>query len=224
MPSFVPPMEPCIMAFVGEPKSGKSTLIKSLMHYYAKAKYFQFGLVISGSKWNGDFDFIKNENAVWDGYDEDRFKKYFESLKARAEELHKEGKKMPPSFIILDDLLGQLTISDWLRSMLARFRHFGVTLMLGVQYANDAKGCGSLFKSITNLAFMFPTIQNRGVVGMFDSWGGYYKNSEEFKQVLIKVSHTEHACLLFQKSEKSKEAAYLQLKCTPAPDNFALTF
>lgn len=222
--SFRPPMEPCVMAFIGEPKSGKSTLIKSLMRYYARAKYFKFGLVITGSKWNGDFDFVKNEHAVWDGYDEERFKKYFEKLKSRAEALKEKGKKMPHSFIILDDLLGQLATSDWLQSILARFRHFGVTLMIAAQYANSTKGCSSLFKSLTDVAYMFPTIAHRGVVGMFDSWGGYYKNPEEFKQVLMKVKQTDHACLLFQKSKKSKEEAYLQFKCTPAPENFALNF
>jgi hypothetical protein len=212
------------MAFIGEPRSGKSTLIKSLMHYYAKAKHFKFGLVITGSKFNGDFDFIKNEKAVWDGYDEERFKKYFETLKKRAEELHEQNKKMPASFIILDDLLGQIANSDWLRNTLARFRHFGVTVMLAAQYANDAKGCGTLFKSVTDIAYLFPTIMHRGVVGMYDSWGGYYKNPEEFKRVLMKVKQTDHACVLYQKSKKTKEEAYLQFKCTPAPGNFALTF
>lgn len=222
--SFIPPLEPVVMCFIGEPRSGKSTLIKSLMRYYATQNYFKFGLVITGSKWNGDFDFIKNDSAVWDGYDEERLKKYFEKLKARAEVLHKKGKKLPKSFVILDDLLGTIANSDWLKSTLARFRHYNVTLMVSAQYAAEAKGCSTLLRSVCDVAFMFPSLMANSVEVLHRAWGGHFKKEQDFKDLMIDTMQEDHRCVLYQKAKKTQEEAYLKFKCTPAPKNFALTF
>lgn len=222
--SFTPPLEPVVMAFIGEPRSGKSTLIKSLMHYYAQAKYFKFGLVITGSKWNGDFDFIKNDKAVWDSWDEDRFKEYIDVLTKRAEELKKTNKKLPHSFVIMDDLLGTLASSDFFKSFLARFRQWNITLMIATQYAGEAKGCSTLLRSVCDIAFMFPSMMANQVETMHRAWGGWYKKEDEFKALLMKVKQVDFSCLLFQKKEKEIENAYMMFKCEPAPKNFALMF
>jgi len=222
--SFKPPLEPVVIAFIGEPRSGKSTLIKSLMHYYAKAKYFEFGLVITGSKWNGDFDFIKNKHAVWDGYNEDRFKAYVDMLQKRAEVLKESGKKLPKSFVIMDDLLGTIASSDFFKSFLARFRQYNITLMIAAQYAGEAKGCSTLLRSVCDISFMFPSLMANQVEAMHRAWGGWYKKEDDFKQLLQQVKKRDHACLLFQKSKKNKEEAYLDFLCTPAPDDFAMTY
>jgi hypothetical protein len=222
--SFKPPLEPVVMAFIGEPKTGKSTLIKSIMHYYAQAKYFKFGLVITGSKWNGDFDFIKNEKAVWDKYDEERFKEYIDVLTKRAEALKKKGKKLPKSFVILDDLLGTLDSSDFFKSFLARYRQWNITLMIASQYAGENKGCSTLLRAVCDIAFMFPVMMANGVEAIHRAWGGWYKKESDFRELLMKVKQVDHACLLFQKQEKEIDKAYLMFKCDEAPKNFALTF
>lgn len=223
---FVPPTEAVIIALIGEPKSGKSTLIKSLMKYYNDINYFKFGLVITGTKFNGDFDFVEESPAlqVWDKYDEERLKKYFSVLEKRANKLHEagKGKKLPPSFLILDDLLGSIDNSPWLKNTLTRFRHYNVTIMLAAQYAAEAKGCGTLFKSVTNLAFMFPSHNANQVEAMHRAWGGWYKKENDFRQAMIQVQQVDYACLLFQKDKKSIDQAYMQFKCSPAPDKFKM--
>jgi len=223
---FVPPTEAAIIALIGEPKSGKSTLIKALMKYYYDIHYFKFGLVITGSFFNGDYDFIVESPAlqVWKKYDEERLMKYFNTLEKRAEKLHQQGKgkKLPPSFIILDDLLGTIQNSDWLKSTLTRFRHYNVTIMVAAQYAAEVKGCGTLFKSITNLSFMFPSHNANQVEAMHRAWGGWYKKENDFRDALIKVQQVDHACLLFQKDKKTLEEAYILFKCSPAPKDFKL--
>lgn len=222
--SFAPPLEPVIIAAVGEPRSGKSTLIKALIRYWAQAKYFKWILVITGSKFNGDFDFIKNDAAVWDGYDEERFKKFFDKLKKRAEILKKTGKKLPKSIIVLDDVMGTLSNSDWFKSTVTRFRHYNVTLIIAAQYAAESKGCSTIFKACVDIAFMFPSLMANQVAAMHRSWGGWYKNEDDFKALIMDVMQVDHRCLIYLKGKKSIDQAYLKFLCTPAPKDFAVTF
>jgi ABC-type dipeptide/oligopeptide/nickel transport system ATPase component len=221
--TFNPPLKPVIINLVGEPESGKSTAIKALMHYYAKKKYFKFGICITGSAWNGDFDFLPKK-AVWEGYDEDRFKAYIDVLEKRAIALHKQKKTLPPSFIILDDLLGEVDNSPWFRSLLYRFRQYKLTIFFSAQYAPDSKGSCTAMRACTNIAFMFPSTMKNQVEAMFRAWGGYFDNEEEFKRALIQVERRQYACLLFQKGMKEKKKAYMSFKVNPPPENFKIKF
>ena len=215
--SFLPPLEPTVMSFIGEPKSGKSTLIKACMHYYAKKKYFRFGLCISGSSWNGDYDFLP-QVALWDKWDEQRFKEYIDRLEARARELKKQNKKLPPSFVIFDDLLGQLANSDWVKSFFSRYRQYNITCLLANQYAGESKGCSTLLRSVTEIAFMFPSMMQNQLDAMKGAWGGYFKTDAEFKSAMIDVKKRKYACMVYQKSGNSKKECYMSFLVTPAPD------
>ena len=221
--NFTPPLEPTVMVFVGEPKLGKITLIKAIMQYYTKKKYFKFGLCMTGSMWNKDYDFLPKK-AVWDGWDEERFKNYIGVLEERASKLADTDKKLPPSFIILDDLLGKMSASECFKSFLSRFRHYNITVLLAVQYVSDAKACSTVLRAVCELAFMFPSIMDNQIDAMHRSWGGYYKNSEEFKQAIIMVKKRPYACLLFQKKYNSKETAYKSFLCKPALKDYKVNF
>lgn len=223
--SFKPPFTAEVFAFIGEPRTGKSTLIKRIMYYYHKHKYFHYGLVISGSSWNGDYDFLPSK-CIWDKWDEDRLKQYIKVLEDRAHELHKnkKGAKLPPSFLILDDLLGQIANSDWFKSFLARFRQYNITVMIAAQYAAEAKGCSTLFRSVCDVAFMFPTMMHNSLEAMKNAWGGYFESLNDFKDAMIQVKTRKHACLVFQKRLNSKEEAYTSLLVEPAPKEFKMTF
>lgn len=209
---FKPPFEAVVMAFIGEPRSGKSTLMKKIMHYYDLHKYFHFGLVISGSAFNGDYDFLPTK-CVWDKWDEERLKAYIQVLEDRASSMHKakKGDKLPASFLILDDLLGQINNSDWFKSFLARYRQYNITVMIAAQYAAEAKGCSTLFRSVCDLAFMFPSMMHNSLEAMKNAWGGYYASLAEFKDAMVQVKTRKHACLLYQKSMNCKEDAYKSL-------------
>lgn len=222
---FIPPTdEPKIMALIGEPHSGKSVLLKSIMHYYAKRKYFKYGIVITGSKFNGDYDGWLPESAVWDGYDEERLKQYLKVLEDRATQLKKTGQKLPNSFIILDDLCGQLSKSDWFTTFITRFRHYGITLMIASQYPSDAKSFCTMLRSFTDIAFMFPNLQSHYIKGFYLAWGGYFDNIEEMKNTLAQVKQTRYASLLFRKQFSSKETAYLQYLAKPVTEDFRMVF
>jgi hypothetical protein len=215
--SFILPLEPVVMAFIGEPRSGKSVAIKACMNYWNKKRYFKFGICISGSSWNGDYDFLPSK-ALWDKWDEERFKQYIEALEQQAHKLHEKGKKLKPSFVILDDLLGQIANSDFFKSFLARFRQWNITLLLAAQYAAESKGCGTMLRSVCDISFMFPSMMFNQVNAMKNAWGGWYKSFDEFQAALVAVKQRDHACLLFQKKMKTKEEAYISLLVKPAPE------
>ncbi len=145
------------------------------MHYWAQKKLYKFGLVMTGSKWNGDFDFLP-DTIVWEGYDEEKFEQYLETLKKRAEELKAKGKKLPMSFVIFDDLLGQLSNSDLFKSFISRFRQYNLTLMIATQYAAEGKGCSTVLRACTDVSFMFPSLMANQVDAMHRAWGGWFKS------------------------------------------------
>jgi ABC-type dipeptide/oligopeptide/nickel transport system ATPase component len=211
------------MVFVGEPRSGKSTLIKAVMQYYAKKKYFQFGICITGSKDNGDYTFLPDK-AVWDNWNEDRFKEYIGVLDARKAVLNKKNKKLPPSFIIFDDLIGLLKTSDFYKSFLSRFRHYNVTVLLATQYTADAQTCSTLLRSVCDIAFMFPSMMENQLISMHKAWGMYYKKFHLFQDVMIKVKERKFACLLYQKKFNSIETCYKSFLCKPAAEDFKMNF
>ncbi len=50
------------------------------------------------------------------------------------------------------------------------------------------------------------------------------QESDDFKEKLMHVKKTKHACLVFQKEKDNESEAYCQLVCTPAPKEFKIKF
>src|SRR4051794_25075941 len=119
------PSTPEIIALFGRPASGKSHAIKALIYTMAKKGKMKFGLCICPTAFTGDYAYLPKK-YVWDEYDEGKLEKYVEWLRNKRKKL---GDKMPPNFVILDDLLGRI---DWnskfWSSWIATFRHTNTTI------------------------------------------------------------------------------------------------
>lgn len=220
--TFSPPLEASVMVFVGMPRAGKSVLVKSIMHYYDQQHYFAYGICISGSAFNGDYDYLPSK-ALWAGWDEERLKQYIKVLELRAYELKKQKKKLPPSFIIFDDLLGELSNSNFVRNLFSIFRHYNLTLMSCMQ-TPTGQHCSTVFRSLVDYAFMFPSSMQSVCDALQASWGPHFKNGNEMKDVLMEIKKTKYTCLLYRKDFNTKEACNRSFRCTPAPDKFKMKF
>ena len=109
---------PCLIVVAGKSKRGKSYLIKYMLTMLCLNKKFKFGLVFCKTKFNCGYDFIE-DNKVVEGYNEDVLKNYLQTLQKYGEEnpLTRKQKELgiktniPPSFIVFDDIIGQMDLN-----------------------------------------------------------------------------------------------------------------
>jgi hypothetical protein len=210
--------EPKIIVCIGAPRRGKSYLIRSVIRKLSSAKFFAWGVCVTSTKFNGDYNYLP-DNAVWD-FDEERIIEYVEHLRQLAEE-----KKIKPNFLILDDLLGKIdTSKPFWQNFFATFRHTKTTIFFTSQYLKARGSSGTLLREITDIAFMFKTVQKNSIVGLFDSYGGMLDNLEQFKSMLFNATKEPFHCLCFKNNKDTVQESYCEFVADPISQDFSLKF
>ena len=121
-----------VVLLLGRPNSGKSVAIRYLVvkNSLPPRSIFQFGICFTRTKFNSDYAFLPKE-AVISGYDEEVLKTYLEGL----EKVKEHGKKVPPNFVIFDDLMGLLSKNDpFLINFFGTHRHTNTSIFLATQH------------------------------------------------------------------------------------------
>jgi hypothetical protein len=133
----------CLHLLVGTSKSGKSYLLRYMLRSMLSARLFKFGLVFTATKFNGGYDWLPDKYVYVD-FDMDVLLAYMNFL-VRI--------KIPPSFIVFDDIISSLPLGTRLWSQfMATFRHYNITLFISTQYVNMAD---ALMRSQTDYAYLF---------------------------------------------------------------------
>ena len=92
---------PHLALFVARRNSGKSYLMRHLLHVLAKGKKFRWVIVITPTRFNGEWSSIVGEEAVLDTFDPDQVSQLFD----RQAELREDGVDNP-GLLILERLSG----------------------------------------------------------------------------------------------------------------------
>ena len=189
-----------ILIFVGKPKSGKSFAIKSLLYHYQG--YFRFGKCITGTAFLGDYDYIGKENVV-DGYDEKQLEEYILSLRRRRE----GGELIPPNFIIMDDLMGKISIyTPFFTNWIASYRHTNTTIFMSGQALT--RTTPTFMRSCADYAFMFRTLGETDIDYLRNYWGGLFMDKKTFSPFFKKSTEQEHSCLVYSRENVRIKDAY----------------
>ena len=211
--------KPQFNLFVGKSHSGKSYLMRYLLHYGLSNEYFKFGVCFQGSKdMNNDFtSFLPKKSVV--EYSDRALEAYINQLKAHKLSLKNEGKEaeMPRSFIVFDDIIGQLTKSRYSSHFFSLYRHLNITVFMATQYlASDASS--TLVRQQTSYGFFFKS-SNINSTDMIHSWfGGCSKmNLKDFTAMFDRITKEKHACMLYIDGENDENNNYLRFI---APENF----
>ena len=116
-----------------------------------RKKKLKYGIVFTGSKYNGDFDFLPSK-YVHSKYDENVLKKFYNiQVKQKLE----KG-KASPAFIIFDDMLGSLNFNTgFIAELVPKFRHPNFTIIFTSQYL---KKIPPLIRQCTTFFVTFKTI------------------------------------------------------------------
>lgn len=209
------PLKPEIIVLLGRPASGKSYCIKSMIYSWAKANHMKFGLCVCPTAFNGDYSYLPDK-WVWDEYDEDKLARYVERLREKTKKLGKE--KMPPNFVILDDLLGKINWnSKFWTSWIATFRHTNTTLLISAQ-SLKGKGTSTLLRDCTSRALMYYTNFKSAVEGLFDAYGQIFPNIDEFKKAYRDMTREKHQCMVYVNNQDSFDDSYFSLIAAPVED------
>ena len=210
-----------IMVFVGKPKSGKSFMILALMKQLCQQGVFQFGKVFSGTgNINNDYDFMP-DLAVDGNFTEEKLKAYIGKLVKWCED-HK-GKKLPPNFLILDDLLGVLRPNTGVFShLISMHRHLNLTILLVSQYM--VKVVSTTLRELTNHAFLFKSQFKNTRQALYEAFGQICEDEKEFLHLYDEAVKEKHACLKYFADGKSMDECYVSYRAPKEDKPFKLKF
>lgn len=212
--------KPQVMTFVGACGKGKSFLLRNLIKQFSKQGVFKFGLVFSSTEFNPDYDFMP-KGSVHGNYSEASLKRYMDKLKNYLEE--NPGSKLPPNFLILEDLLGILkTNSSIFSNLISTYRHYNMSIFITSQYL--VKNVSTLLRELTRTAFIFKTRFKNSQVALFESFGQLCESQDEFNQMLDDATKDKYSCLVYMADKESKEESYISFKCSGDDETFKLKF
>lgn len=179
-----------LLLFVGKSHSGKSFLVKHLLTELLSRKVFDFGICFcQTAELSNDYDFLP-EDSIVEGYDEKKLIKYLASLKKYA----KEKGHLPKTFLIMDDILGDLRNSKVCKKFMSSFRHYNITLFICTQFANYVS---TLTREQINHAFIFRVKSEQGREAIYKAIGGNCETEDKFYEILDDATKEKYRCLLY---------------------------
>lgn len=211
---------------VGKSRQGKSYLVRYLLYNgitnsvnIPADRLFRFGCVFSGSRlMNSDYSSFLPANCIHE-YSDEALQKYVEMLTERKNKLKAEGKEdqMPSSFIVFDDILGQLNRSKYTTSFFSLYRHLNITVFLNSQYlASDASS--TLVRQQTTVGFFFKCSNSKGVKLIYEWFGQASRlDYKEFNNKFDKITKIPYNAMMYIDHENRPNFNYLSFE---APENF----
>jgi hypothetical protein len=178
---------------IGKSESGKSYLLRYLITYLSCVrKLWKVGIVFSGTaKFNNDYSFLPPQ-CVIQGFSEDKLKKWLEKLTAAAG----PSKNYPPSFMILDDCLGLIGKSEYLKNFLSIFRHYNISLFICTQYLKSDVS-GTILRAQLTYLIAFRTASKPTIHAMYENWGQECGDETDFRKLFLKQTQEEHTAFLW---------------------------
>jgi ABC-type dipeptide/oligopeptide/nickel transport system ATPase component len=223
---------PQIITLVGNPRSGKSTLLKSILYRYAyQEKFFKSGLIFCPSD-DGDLEEWIDEKYVITTYTEESLLGYIDKLRKKQhekrKELEKAGRKkkyiLPPNFLVLDDLSqGMINwYSPGIANWLSRFRKTNTWVFITSQYLNQ--GSSTALREYTSIFAFFAQKTTNALNGAYRATGGaMFENKKEFFKVLRKITDKEYTTLVFAEANPPDKRVF-SFKCELPPEGWKITF
>jgi hypothetical protein len=215
----IPIDKPKIWCLIGKPGSGKSVALKSIIYDYCQAGYFKFGICYTRTKMSDEYDWLPDKD-VHEKFDDEILGKYLDKLKKWRE--NNNNKKLPNSFLILDDYLGVLKpYTAIFSNFVITHRHYGITLFITSQ--SIARNCSTIIRDCTNYYVLYKTSFKNSTKHLYECAGQLLDNYDQFKEVLDQTTKEPYAALMFCADQNSREDAYTKFKATVPPD-FKLQF
>ena len=205
--------KPIFVVMVGKSMKGKSYLTRYLITDRFQSKKFEFGLVFTKTKFNDDYAFLP-EKSVKQGYNEDVLKKYIANLT----KIKEKQKKVPPNFLIFDDLVGVLSNqTDFFVNFVSTVRHFNTSVFICVQYLTGKKAITPIMREQTTHAIMFNSRTRRTLENLYESYGGLFDTLDDFKAYFMNATKEKYSAMLYLEANDERDENYITIS---APENY----
>jgi len=172
----------------------------------------QFGLVFVKTKYKHSYKFMPDE-AIIQGFDLEVLQQYVENL----EEMYEKEGKLPPSFIVFDDLVGILNSGNtWFINFISTYRHLNINIFIAVQYLTGLRAVSPIMREQTSFAIMFNSKTTRTITNLYENFGQLFENKKQFQQYFF--DHTEphkvgpHVCIVYNEREDRLEQNYIPMR------------
>lgn len=210
--------KPQITVCVGKPKRGKSysvrwMILKNTVDKSVKEKNrFKFGIVFTKTKFNKNFDYIANQDYVYENYDPEILQQYLDGIE--------QQQKIEPSFVIFDDIQGVLNANDpVLTSLIACHRHYKISIFFCFQYIYG-RGSTPVLRECTTYAILFNSKGDRTLRALYENFGQLFDTFNEFKEYFLDLTSKPYTAMLYIQDIDNKEDNYLSFKAPPNMDKF----
>lgn len=195
------PGKATFITFVAPGESGKSYCIRYILSEAFHKGRLEYGLVMSNSLFNGDFDFF-DQNYCFQGWNPDALKQLMEI----QESFKRNGETPPPAVLVLDDMLKLVPWEEkWVANFVANHRHWNITIMIACQLIT--KGSSTLVREQTRFAFIWPLVSRLAYKSCNEAFTSDM-TLKDFHAKLQDIGETKHACLLVNCRETSKTRRY----------------
>jgi hypothetical protein len=230
--------KPKIWTLIGQCDSGKSQMIKYLI--WEHRNIFKFGLVFSPTKCTGQYNYIANQNYVIDGYSqeiEDKIlKPYVQDLRKKTAELQTKAReknpnikdadlpKLPPNFIILDDIVGAITGSQWLQNFITTHRHTNTSIFIAAQYLKT-RAIPTCLRENSNYIISFGSGNSNTYKALYEIMGNGkgITDFEQFKKLLQDATSEPYRSLVYSNT-KEHRGEYCTYRCPGDLKEFKLKY
>ena len=156
---------PHLALFVARRNSGKSYLMRHLLHVLARGKRFKWVIVISPTAFNGEWSSVVGEDNVLSVFDPEQVG----HLMDRQGDLREDGVDNP-GLLILDDCLGSANFgSDLFTRIASAGRHYRVSVWVACQHLFKLP---PVIRTNSDYLFILGTQNDRVVKALWDEFGG----------------------------------------------------
>ena len=204
---------PAVTVCVGKPKRGKSYAVRwMILRNTVDKGIFKYGIVFTRTKFNKDFEYIGNQEYVYEDYDPMVLQQYLDGIK--------QQQKIEPSFIIFDDIQGVLNANDpVLTSMIACHRHYKISIFFCFQYIYG-RGSTPVLRECTTYALLFNSKGDKTLRALYENFGQLFDSFREFKQYFLEITKEPYTAMLYVQDIDNKEDNYLKFKAPPKMEKF----
>ena len=156
---------PHLALFLARRNSGKSYLMRHLLHVLAKGHKFKWVLVVSPTKFNLEWSSIVGDDNVLDTFDPEQIATLFDRQAALREDgVDNSG------LLILDDALGACNLqSDLFTRIASAGRHYRVSIWLAAQHYFKVP---CIIRGNADYLFVLGSQNDRVVKALWDEMGG----------------------------------------------------
>lgn len=165
---------PGLTLIIGLQGSGKSTLIRYIMH--ANRKKFSYGLVFCNTAFSGDsFDYV---------YDKWIHPEFNENALVSLMNIQKKEREKHTAFVIFDDaIFGAQWKNEKFKQLITQLRHYNIWCCISSQYPHAIP---PTLRSNAFNCFMFCMGTENALKALYESYGMFFNSFNEFKNYLLK--------------------------------------